>query len=128
MLLKCDAAARIHCELGQLLSPLCNPSIVMGGTAERKFYWPDKITVAEKSCAEPIAPVVNIQQLRAEQARKQETKQLIAEISGPFKRLHPSKAGLAIHGRKGFHRQVVSLLEKLEEVCYSDHCVENVYC
>ena len=127
-------------------SPLCSMTIVAvpkgkkGGKApEKKFYWPDNVKVesdvlqanaraADKQSGK-IHPtdawekalqqaVVNldVDELRAEQSRREETDAMIADVTGIFKKLHTTKAGLAVRGYQGFPSLLIKKLNDLEDV------------
>jgi hypothetical protein len=134
MLSHCDAAAAMRKNLEELLSPLCNPTIVVGSnansgdiTAERKFYWPDKIAVPAPSQVAASASSLNVDKLKADEARQHDTTALIADIAGVFKKLHSTKAGLAIRGRPGFFRPIVEKLNELEQVRSLHHLYTLIY-
>lgn len=121
MLRKCKSAHRIRETLETLLSPLCTPNIVTVSkrdkAAERKFYWPDNIIVASTPEEESTGQTVDVEELRANVSRKAETDAMIDELTGIFKKLHTTKAGLAIRGQPLFFRGIVEKLESLEDVC-----------
>jgi hypothetical protein len=146
MLRQCPPAALIRDTLAALLSPLCKISIATvleGVTAdsepEKTFYWPDNIKVEPKLSPATIPsvthesgavdstegavtkvampkPTFNVEEMRAEQSRREETEEMKADVTAIFKKLHGTKAGLAIRGRKGFHAPIVKILDTLEEV------------
>jgi hypothetical protein len=153
MLRKCPPALLIRDNLASLLSPLCKISIstALKGNSpnagpEKTFYWPDNIKVEpiipdanipsatdESAPAESRTgtlkklstpqPTFNVEEMRAEQSRREETEEMKADITAIFKKLHGSKAGLAIRGRKGFYGPIVKMLDKLEVVCDITHFI-----
>ena len=96
-----------------------------GKVPEKKFYWPDNVKVESRVVQANVGAadeqsgnvqpadarekalrqaVVNldVDELRAEQSRREETDAMIADVTGIFKKLHTTKAGLAVRGRQGF--------------------------
>jgi hypothetical protein len=146
MLRKCRPAALIRDTLAALLSPLCSTSTLNltkpkqgDKSPEKKFYWPDNIKVEPqqatatqpadkggKATVDPTgapgkvpgkaADTIDVDELTAQQSRMEETNAMVAEITAIFRKLHSTKAGLAIRGQQGFHRSVLEKLNELEEV------------
>lgn len=148
MLRKCPPSAVIRDKLQSLLSPLCTPNIVpsrskpaSGETQpQSNFYWPDKVKVQpepvqskeaskrrtgrnveegkEKQGHTPAA--FHIEEVKSEQLRQEETQAMVSDITAIFKRLHSTKAGLAVRGKAGFFRPIVEKLDALEVVSMID--------
>lgn len=149
MIRKSPHTALIRDTLASLLSPLCNMATLtltkprQGDKApEKKFYWPDNIKVEPKQAQAPqpagdgeqatvdpkaapgtvpmkVGDPIDVDNLRSQQLRKEETEAMVAEITSIFKKLHSTKAGLAIRGQQGFRESIVEKLDDLEEVCNS---------
>ena len=146
MLRKCPASALIRDTLASELSPLCSMMIVAipkgkkgEKIPEKKFYWPDNIKVGppviqgnvgvadEESGVHPtdtrekaVGKVViklDVDEMRAEQSRRENTNAMIADVTAIFKKLHATPAGVAVRGRQGFPRLLVKKLNDLEDVC-----------
>jgi hypothetical protein len=143
MFRKCPPTALIRETLAALLSPLCTMTIVTvpkGTTADKTpakmFYWPDNIqiepapetpAIVETVTSDPkvskAKPVTkqpakfNVEVMRSEQLRREETNQMVADVTGIFRKLHATSAGLAVRGQKGFYRPLLTMMDGLEEVC-----------
>jgi hypothetical protein len=121
MFRKCKSANRIHETLETLLSPLCTPNIVTVSKGDKapewKFYWPDNIIVPSTMEEDSMDLTVDVEEMRANISHKAESEAMIAEITGIFKKLHNTKAGVAIRGQPLFFRGIVEKLNSSEEVC-----------
>ena len=58
---------------------------------------------------------LDIDELRAEQSHREEDA-MIADVTGIFKKLHTTKAGLAVWGHQGFPSLLIKKLNDLEDV------------
>ena len=111
-----------------------------GGKApEKKFYWPDNVKVeshvlqanvgaadkqsgtihptdAREKVLRQVVVNLDVDELRAEQLWREETDAMIADVTGIFKKLHSTKAGLAVRGRQGFPSLLIKKLNDLEDV------------
>ena len=147
MFRNCPSSALIRDQLEVLLSPQCTPTIVSSRSPtdsvntlpQSKFYWPDNIkvehapepekesshsTTSRKGQNAPAAScvqkAVDVQEVKSEQLRQEESQGMVADITAIFKRLHSAQAGLAVPGQEGFFRPIVDKLDDLEAVSVSN--------
>jgi hypothetical protein len=59
----------------------------------------------------------NVEVMRLEQLHREETNEMIADITSIFRKLHTTKAGLAVWGQVGFYHPLIKMMDGLEEVC-----------
>lgn len=144
---KCPSSALIYNKLEILLSPLCNTTIVSsrskgdsGKTPSHfKFYWLDKIKVKpepvqgreasqsrtgqkgpQEQAVKDVEAPFYIQEVKSEQLHQEETQAMVVDIMSIFKKLHSTKAGLAIWGQEGFFWLIVKKLDDLKVVCINN--------
>lgn len=143
MIRKCPSSRLIRDKLQVLLSPHCKPTITSSltrpdGGSKTTFSWPDHIKVdvevskptgAAATSSEarkgPQAIIavddhdhshVDVQEVKSEQIRHEETNAMLADVTAIFKRLHATKAGLAVRGQEGFYKPILDKMEELEAV------------
>ena len=107
------------------------PKVKNGKKApEKKFYWTDNIQVesqpiqatiraanmqpgkldltdAQGRAAWKVVVKLDVDKLRADQLWRDDTDTMIADVTSIFKKLHVTKAGLAVQGQQGFYCPLV---------------------
>jgi hypothetical protein len=143
MFCKCPPTTLICDTLAMILSPLCTMTIVMvpkGTTTDnapvKMFYWLDNIQIElapetpviiematgdpkvsqAKAVTKPPAKF-NVEVMRSQWLHREETNKMVANITGIFRKLHATKAGLAVCSQKGFYCPLLKMMDGLEEVC-----------